>query len=390
MDIIAEHGHAAHWKYKENSLANEEDSWLGSIRKALESPDSRSYLEVNEAKTELYSNQIYIFTPQNDLIKLRSNSSVLDFAFAVHTNVGYHCTGAKVNGRIVPIRHTLINGDQVEILTSAQQKPKSDWLNLVKTSKARARIKRVLKQAEFKDSDEGKETLKRKFEQWRIKYDVTTIHRVVNFLNLKNALQLYQQVSDNKVDMTSLRDWLKEKPPAEYHKEKISPNRRIDSFQKTTLSQEDCLIIDDDLDKIDYHLSKCCNPIFGDDVFGFITVSSGTKIHRVNCPNAKQMIARYPYRIVKVQWTKEHGEDSHYTVNIRLTGMDDIGIVNEVSKVISSDLRVDMRAMNVQSDDGFFIGQITLVVSDRNHLNIILKKIKQVKGIINVQRSDDQ
>lgn len=390
MDQIAEHGHAAHWKYKENAQSKEEDGWLGSMRKALEAPDISGESDGKAAKTELYSDQIYIFTPQNDLIKLRSGSCILDFAFAVHTNVGYHCTGAKVNGRIVPIKHTLINGDQVEILTSAQQKPKSDWLNIVKTTKAKTRIKRVLKEAEFKDTEEGKETLKRKFEQWRIKYDVTTIHRLVNFLNVKNALELYQQVAENKVDLAAVRDWLKEKDPAEYLKEKVSQDKKIDNFIKSTVRQEDCLIIDDALDRVDYKLAKCCNPIFGDEVFGFVTVTEGTKIHRINCPNAKQMVNRYPYRVVKVQWTEDHGDGAYYTVNIRISGMDDIGIINEVSRVISSDLRVNMRAMKVQSDDGFFQGQITLVVSDRNHLNAIIKKIQQVKGILSVQRSDDQ
>jgi len=393
MNEIAEHGHAAHWKYKEDGSVNQngqEDMWLGSIRTALESPELLEKPDGTDSKTELYSKQIYIFTPQNDLIKLRTGSCILDFAFAIHTNVGYHCTGAKVNGRIVPIKYTLVNGDQVEILTSTQQKPKSDWLNLVKTSKARARIKMVLKQAEFKNSDEGKETLKRKFEQWRIKYDVTTIHRLVNYLNLKNALELYQQVAEGKLDLTAVRDWLKEKDPAEYLKEKTVQDKRIESFVKSSVNQEDCLIINDNLSRVDYKLAKCCNPIFGDEVFGFITVGDGTKIHRVNCPNAKQMISRYPYRIVKVKWTEDHAYDAHYTVNVRLTGMDDIGIINEVSKVISSDLKVNMRAMKIQSDDGFFSGMISLAVSDRNHLNTILKKISQVKGIMTVQRSDDK
>lgn len=393
MNEIAEHGHAAHWKYKEKSQANNsnhKDVWLGSIRTALETLEISDEVDNPDAKTELYSDRIYIFTPQNDLIKLKTGSCILDFAFAIHTNVGYHCTGAKVNGRIVPIKYTLINGDQVEILTSSQQKPKSDWLNLVKTSKAKTRIKMVLKQAEFKNSDEGKETLKRKFEQWRIKYDVTTIHRLVNFLNLKNALEMYQHVADNKVDLTAVRDWLKEKDPAGYLKEKSVHDKRIESFIKSSVRRDDCLIINDTLDRIEYQLSKCCNPIFGDEVFGFITVGGGTKIHRINCPNAKQMISRYPYRVVKVQWTEDHEDDAYYTVNIRLSGIDDIGIINEVSKVISSDLRVNMRAMKIESEDGFFAGQITLAVSDRNHLNTIIKKIKQVKGILTVQRSDDQ
>ena len=389
MDEVAEMGHAAHWKYKENKESDRSDDWLGRIRNALLTPDQSDEFGDTKAKTELYSNQIYIFTPKNDLIKIKASATVLDFAFAIHTKVGYHCTGAKVNGRIVPIKHELINGDLIEILTSAQQKPKVAWLKIVKTSKAKSRIKRVLKEAEFENADVGKDTLKRKFEQWKVKYDVSTIHRLVNYLKFNDALQLYQAIYDGKVDLQNVKDFLKDKTPAEIIKEKIIPGKNIENFAKSTIKQEDCLIIDELFDRIDFKLSKCCNPIFGDEVFGFITVMEGTKIHRVNCPNAKQMIKRYPYRVVKVRWTEQHGDDSQYTVNTTVTGIDDIGILNEISKVISSDLRVNMRAMNITTSDGFFSGKITLVVADKNHLETVMVKVRQVKGVLNVQRSDE-
>ena len=388
MDEVAEVGHAAHWRYKESKEGGGANDWLGRLRQSLET-DLEEKAASPDSKKELYSDQIYVFTPQGDLIKLRSGSVILDFAFAVHTNVGLHCTGAKVNGKIVPIRHELVNGDQVEILTAAQQKPKTDWLNIVKTSKARARIKRVLKEAEYQNSEEGKETLKRKFEQWRIKYDVTTIHKLVSRFGMKNALELYQRVAENRVDLAEMRDYLKDKDPAEYIKEKPTGDKSIENFKKTILQSEDYLIIDDSLDNVDYSMAKCCNPIFGDEVFGFVRVAEGTSIHRQDCPNAEEMIRRYPYRILKVRWTEKHGDTAHYTVNIRISGVDDIGIVNEISKVISSDLKVNMRGMNVSSSDGFFTGQLTLVVLDKKHLDTIIRRLLKVKGVLSVKRSDE-
>ena len=388
MDQVAEMGQAAHWMYKENKEGQEGLDWLERLRLALTAPEEAEEISFSEAKNELYSDQIYIFTPQNDLIKLKSGSTVLDFAFAVHTKVGYHCTGAKVNGRICPIKHILTNGDQVEILTSPQQKPKTDWLNIVKSSKARGRIKRVLKEADYDKSEEGKDTLRRKFEQWKIKYDVTTVHRLVNHLKMKDALDLYQAMAENKVDLQAMRDFLKEKDPAGYLREKPVAERSIENFVKNAITSDDCLIIDEHLDNVDYKLAKCCNPIFGDEVFGFVTVKEGTKIHRINCPNARQLIQRYPYRVLKVRWTDHHADTSQFTVNITITGIDDIGILNEISKVISGDLRVNMRAMNVETKDGFFYGKITLIVNDKHHLGVVITKVKQVKGVLNVQRSD--
>ncbi|MFA5815044.1 MAG: RelA/SpoT family protein [Bacteroidales bacterium] len=389
MDAYAEKGHAAHWRYKENKGDAEGVEWLSQIRDALETSEDSGSTGESKAKTELYSDQIYIFTPKGDLLKLTAGSTVLDFAFAVHSDVGYHCTGARVNGQMVPIRHKLVNGDQVEVTVSQQQKPKTDWLNWVFTSKAKARIKRFLKQADYQDADLGKEMLTRKLSQWRIKYDMSTIQRIVNWLNLKDALELYQQLSENKIDLASIREYLKDKAPAELLKEKLSTIKTVDSFVKTTSQTQDYLIIDDTLGNVDYKLAKCCNPIFGDGVYGFVTVKEGTKIHRVNCPNAHQMIERYPYRIVKVRWTDSHGAAGGFTVNVLITGKDNIMVVNEISRLISSDLKVSMRSMNLVSKDGQFEGMYTLIVQDRPHLETIMNRIKRTKGVLSVRRSNE-
>lgn len=389
MDAIAEKGHAAHWRYKDNNGDPEGVEWLSRIRSALETSSDSGVTPESTAKTELYSDQIYIFTPKGDLLKLTAGSTVLDFAFAVHSQVGYHCTGARVNGQMVPIRHKLVNGDQVEVTISQQQKPKSDWLNWVFTSKARARIKRFLKQADYQDADIGKEILTRKLSQWRIKYEMSTIQRIVNWLNLKDALELYQQLSDSKIDLASIREFLKDKAPAEILKEKITTIKTVDSFVKTTSQTQDYLVIDDTLGNVDYKLAKCCNPIFGDEVYGFVTVHEGTKIHRVSCPNAKQMIERFPYRVVKVRWTDSHGAAGGFTVNVQITGKDNILVVNEISRLIASDLKVSMRSMNLVSKDGQFEGTYTLIVQDRVHLESVMNRIKRTKGVLSVRRSDE-
>ncbi len=389
MDAIAEKGHAAHWLYKEKKSDTEGVEWLSEIRDALATSVEPEVAEESKAKTELYSDQIYIFTPKGDLLKLSAGATVLDFAFAVHSDVGYHCTGARVNGQMVPIRHKLVNGDLVEVTTSTNQKPKTDWLTWVHSSKAKARIKRFLKQADYADADQGKEMLIRKLNQWRVKVDVSTIQRIVKWLNLKDALELYQQLSENKIDLSSIREYLKDKAPAELIKEKLSTIKTVDSFVKTTTQSQDYLVIDDTLGNVDYKLAKCCNPIFGDEVYGFVTVKEGTKIHRVNCPNARQMIERFPYRIVKVRWTESHGSAQGFTVNIQITGKDNIMVVNEISRLIATDLKVSMRSMNLASKDGQFEGTYTLIVQDRSHLETVINRLKKTKGVLSVRRTDE-
>jgi len=389
MDTIAEKGHAAHWRYKENRGSSESAEWLTEIRDALEAQETEADDLYSTVKHELYTDQIYIFTPGGDLLKLSEGATVLDFAFAVHSDVGYHCTGAKVNGVMVPFRQKLVNGDLVEVLTSQQQQPKSDWLNLVHSSKARTKIKRFLKEADYQDTDIGKEMLNRKLQQWRIKCDVSTIQRIVSWLNLKDALELYQQMADNRIDLAALREYLREKAPAELLREKLTSVKPVEGVIKTSSGQRDYLVIDDKLHHVDYRLAKCCNPIFGDEVFGFVTVREGTKVHRINCPNARQMIERYPYRIVKVRWTDTHDSTSAFTVNILVNGQDDMAVVNEISRLISSDLKVSMRAMNIIPKDGMFEGTYTLIVQDRPHLETIMNRIRRTKGVFSVRRSDD-
>jgi GTP pyrophosphokinase len=354
----------------------------------LESRDITASGVDYHSKQELYTHQIFIFTPKGDLLKLSVGATVLDFAFAVHSDVGFHCTGARVNGVMVPIRHKLTNGDLVEVLTSQQQKPKTDWLNMVTSPKAKAKIKRYLKEAEYQDTDIGKEMLKRKLEQWRIKFDVSTIQRIVNWLNLKDALELYQQIADDRIDLAAIREYLRDKAPAELLKEKLGMAKSVESFVKTTSRTQDYLVIDDKLNNVDYRLAKCCNPIFGDEVFGFVTVKDGTKVHRVNCPNAPQMIERYPYRILKVRWSEHHATEAAFTVNVIITGQDDMSVVNEISRLISSDLKISMRSMNITPKEGLFEGTYTLIVQDRPHLDTIMNRIRRSKGVISVRRSD--
>ncbi|MDD4645982.1 MAG: RelA/SpoT family protein [Bacteroidales bacterium] len=390
MDVIAEKGHAAHWRYKENNGDTEGAEWLSEIRDALETIREPEKVVESKAKNELYSDQIYIFTPKGDLLKLKAGSTVLDFAFAVHSDVGYHCTGAKVNNQMVPIRQKLVNGDQVEVTVSQQQKPKIDWLNWVSSSIAKSRIKRFLNEANYQDADIGKEILARKLSQWKIKPDVSTLQRIVNWLNLKDALELYQQISESKIELASIRDFLKDKAPSEILKDKIVSPKTVDGLVKVTSQSQDYLVIDDSLGNVDYKLSKCCNPIFGDEVFGFVTVHEGTKIHRVSCSNARQMIERYPYRVVKVRWTDSHGATAGFTINLQITGKDNIAVVNEISKIIASDLKVSMRSMNLVSKDGQFEGTYTLIVQVRPHLETIMNRIRRTKGVLSIRRSDEQ
>ncbi|MFH0762131.1 MAG: RelA/SpoT family protein [Bacteroidota bacterium] len=389
MDEIAEKGHAAHWRYKENSGETESSEWLAEIRDALETQDITANEVDYHSKQELYTHQIFIFTPKGDLLKLTVGSTVLDFAFAVHSEVGFHCTGARVNGVMVPIRYKLMNGDLVEVMTSQQQKPKTDWLNMVTSPKARAKIKRYLKEAEYQDTDIGKEMLKRKLGQWRIKFDVSTIQRIVNWLNLKDALELYQQIADDRIDLAAIREYLRDKAPAELLKEKLTAVKSVEGFVKTSSRQQDYLVIDDKLNNVDYRLAKCCNPIFGDEVFGFVTVKDGTKVHRINCPNAPQMIERYPYRVVKVRWSEHHATEASFTVNVVITGRDDMSVVNEISRLISSDLKISMRSMNITPKEGLFEGTYTLIVQDRPHLETIMNRIRRTKGVLSVRRSDE-
>jgi GTP pyrophosphokinase len=391
MDEVAEKGLAAHWKYKGIKSEDGMDEWLKHIRGILENPELNAVDFMDDFKLDLYDDEVFVFTPNGDLQKLKQGATVLDFAFNIHSRLGCKCVGAKVNGKNVQIRHVLNNGDQVEVLTGANQKPKQEWLNIVVTSKAKTKIKQALKEVEHKDAEQGREILLRRLKNWKVEYDEADITRITKKLNFKAVSDFYQAIALEKLEMLEIRDAIL----AEHEKTEISPevqeSRSANNFvqetempQTTSGKKEDVLIIDQNLKGIEYKLSKCCNPIYGDEVFGFVASSGGIKIHRMDCPNAPQMIQRFGYRIVKARWSGKSG--SQYPISLRVVGRDDIGIVTNITSLIAKESKISMRSISVDSVDGVFQGHITVLVSDLGLLQSLIKKIKTVKGVTQVER----
>lgn len=390
MDEIAEKGHAAHWKYKEGENAVGSTGWLANVRNALENPNI-SDLEDSSSRIELYSNEIFIFTPAGDLRKISAGATILDFAYELHTNIGSSCTGGKVNGKIVPIKHSLSNGDQVEILTSKTQTPKRDWLHFVKTSKAKSRIKKYLKESEFKNAEEGKDIIMRKLNQIKVKFGDDSVFKMVKHYKLKDSLDLYLKAVEEKIDFSELKVLFSpDKNEDEKKPNQIDVKDFTTKVHKRINSGENFLIIDDNVDNIDFRLAKCCKPIKGDDIFGFLTASGGLTLHRVSCPNAPDLLSRYPYRVVKTKWTASNNTDSKFLVGIKVIGVDEIGIISTITSVISRDLQVKMRNINVISNDDTFEGEITLYIEDNQHLDALLKKLRGIKGVYSAERYTTQ
>jgi len=388
MNEIAEKGLAAHWKYKGIKGQAGVDEWLGMVREAMnqnESDDSANLID--ELKLSQFSKEIFVFTPNGDLKKFPENATVLDFAYDIHTEVGSSCIGAKINGKIVPIRHNLHNGDKVEIMRAKSQKAKVDWLNFVHTSKAKGKIKQALKDAKLKEAENGKEILKRRFKNWKIDYDDSNIRKVIQHFNYNDSIDLHFDIATEKIDLLNIKELLAPKTD-DVKENKAVPieEKSVDKLVKNTIQQsDDFLVIDENITNIDYKLSKCCTPILGDSIFGFVTREAGISIHRMNCPNAHQLLSKYGYRVVKAQWTKAD-EDTRFAVTILITGLDDIGIVSNISDVISKDLQVNMRSLSINSNDGMFEGRITLFVKDTQHLEALNRKLKKIKGISSVRR----
>ena len=386
MDEIAEKGLAAHWKYKSGKEEQGLNEWLDKVREILENPEPAAAEVIDDFKDGLYNKEIFVFTPKGDLKKFPAGATILDFAFEVHTDVGMACVGAKVNGKNVPIRHVMNNGDKVEIITSKSQKPKQDWLQFVITSKAKSKIRQALLEQRLAQVEAGKEILKRRFRNWKIEFEDQNINRVLKHYKLKTAADLYYQVATEKIDAVEIKELLtkKEKQAESKQSERIE-EELVEKLTSTGLKHEDYLVIDDRLKKIAHRLAKCCNPIYGDEIFGFVTVSEGISIHRVNCPNAAQLISKYGYRVVKAQWA-ETGKQIYLPASIRITGIDEIGILSRISEVISNDLKVNIRSVSVESNEGLFEGSITLFVKDTGHLDILIRKISKIKGILSVSR----
>jgi GTP diphosphokinase / guanosine-3',5'-bis(diphosphate) 3'-diphosphatase len=389
MNEIAEKGLAAHWKYKGIKGQAGIDQWIERVRETLENPEMDASNLIEDLKISQFSKEIFVFTPNGDLKKFPENATVLDFAYDIHSEVGASCVGAKVNNKNVPIRYHLQNGDKVEILRSKNQKPKMDWLNVVVTSKAKGKIKQALKEVKLKEAEHGKEILKRRFRNWKVTFNDTSIRRVIQHFKYRDATDLYFDVATEKVELLQIKELLSsgEKPP------ESKPDKIEEEFVErlvTAASREsgDFLVIDEKLANVEYKLAPCCNPIQGDAIFGFVTIGSGISIHRTNCPNAQQLLSRYGYRVVKARWNNSD-KGAFYPVKLIITGMDELGIVSNISDVISKDLQVNMRSISIESNDGMFEGSITLFVKDTQHLEALVRKLKKVKGILNIKRIEN-
>jgi GTP pyrophosphokinase len=381
MNEIAEKGFAAHWKYKESSHESALDEWLSRIREMLENPDNNALDFVDDFKLNLFADEIFVFTPKGELKTLPVHSTALDFAYEIHSDIGSHCIGAKINHRLVPISHKLNSGDQVEILTSEKQKPKEDWLSFVITAKAKGRIKSALKEEKKVLADQGKEIFDRKIRHLKINETEINLNDILLYYKLPNAMEFYYRIAMDAIDLKQLREAIN------YKDQRVRSQRTEPSLEemvRTIRGSSDMLVIGENLNKIDYKLSPCCNPIPGDDVFGFITINDGIKIHRVNCPNAMQLMSNYAYRIVKAKWTGQ--EQLSFLAGIRITGMDDVGVVNNITKIISSELKVNMRSISIDSNEGLFEGTIMLFVHDTEHLTKLMKKLSSLSGILSVTR----
>jgi len=391
MDEIAERGLAAHWKYKGIKSENGLDEMLTRIREILESQDTSSTSLMDDFKMNLYEHEIYVFTPKGELYKLPKGATVLDFAYSIHSNLGNKCVGAKVDGRNVPIRYELKSGDQVEIQTGANQMPKQDWINFVVTSKARNKIRQTLKEAALKQAEFGKDNLRRRMKNRKIEYDESILMRVIKKLKFKTVTDFFAEVGYERLDINQVIDlYLEferaEKAVNEPTESRSAENYVVEASVETKKGKEDVLLIDQQLKGIDYKLAKCCNPIYGDEVFGFVSTLGGIKIHKMDCPNAPQMIERFGYRMVNAKWAGK-AEGSSYPTTLQVIGNDDIGIVTNITSMIAKESGVNLRSIVIDSNDGLFQGHLTVMVSDNHQLNVLIKKIKTVKGVKQVVRT---
>ena len=388
IDTIAEHGLAAHWRYKGVKSEKGLDNLLASIRDTLEHI-AEDDVSDTKFKMELYKDDIFVFTPKGDLFHLPKGATILDFAFCIHTGVGSKCTGALVNGRNVPFKHVLNNGDQVEIVTSNSQSPKPAWLKIVKTSRARAKIRQALKDIGARQAALARETLERKFKNHKVDFDEREIDRLIRKMGFKRLTDFYQQVADGYIDVSEVLQRYKEMLAGD-----DAPSETVHSAQDFTLNNEpermgsgDILVIENNLKGVDYKFAKCCTPIFGDEIFGFVTISNGISIHRKDCSNARELRERYPWRVIDARWSDRDANGKRlYAVNLRIVGHDDIGIVTNITSVISQEKDVILRSINIDSHDSLFSGTLTLLVDEFSHLNKIIRKIEGVKGVKQVSR----
>lgn len=387
MDEIAEHGLAAHWRYKGIKAEGGMDDWLARIRAALEAGDDLQMMD--QFKLELYEDEVFVFTPKGDLLKFPKGATILDFAYHIHSKIGSSCVGGKINGKAVSFRTELHSGDTVEVLTSSTQKPKQEWLQIVKSARAKAKIRLALKETQVNAGLYAKEMLERRFKNKKIEMDESTMAHLLKKLGVKEASDFYKQIADGKVDLNEVIEKYQE---VYAHDHDLVPAKKGESAEGYTyenqednsIRNDDVLVIDRNLKGIDFALANCCRPIYGDPVFGFVTISGGIKIHRTDCPNAPELKRRFGYRVVKARWSGKGG--SQYSITLHIIGNDDIGIVNNITNVISKEEKVNVRSINIDSHDGLFSGNLVVQVEDTTKLNTLIKKLKTIKGVKQVER----
>lgn len=388
MDEIAEHGLAAHWRYKGIKSEGGIDGWLANIRSALESKDDLQLMD--QFKLDLYEDEVYVFTPKGDLLKFPKGATILDFAYHIHSNIGNTCIGGKVNGKAVSFRTPMKSGDTIEILTQSNQKPKDEWVKIVQTSRAKAKIRLALKETQRKEGLYAKEILERRFKNKKVDLEESLIAQVIKKMGYKENSDFYKDIAEEKLDPNTVIDRYIE---LQEHKEKTGdgvPAVSAEKFEfenpneEVLKQKEDVLTIDQDLKGIDYKLAKCCHPIYGDSIFGFVTVNGGITIHRTDCPNAPELRSRFGYRIVKAKWSGKGS--SQYAISLRIVGNDDIGIVSNITNIISKEDKLTMRSIRIDSNDGLFSGNIVVQLDDTSKLNALIKKLSAIKGVKQVTR----
>jgi len=388
MDEVAEKGLAAHWKYKGDHASSDMGKWLANVREILENPSINIVDFIDEFRTNVYKNELFVFTPKGELKRLPAGATLLDFAYEIHSQVGDHCIGGIANGKKVTLHHKLKNGEQISIHTSKNQTPKLDWLTFAITAKAKNRIKTSLNEEKKRMADNGKEMLERKLKNWKIEYNDEIIRTLLKHYHIKLAQDLYYDIFTEKIDPLEIKGILVKKEDPDSVRQKLEEELNSDQLKEVAFSgDDDCLIIDNNLKNINYKLSPCCNPIFGDPIFGFVTINDGIKIHRKSCPNAKQMQERFPYRIVPAKWRKTENRSS-FQATIMLSGTNAMGIVEQISHVIEKDVGIQMRSFNIDNEQDGFEGKLRVFVNDVEHLTFLMKKLKSIKGLTNVSRAD--
>jgi len=389
MDDHAEKGSAAHWRYKETAYGKDVGSWMEDVRDLIDNVGTQQLDLGASAKVHNDSGKIYVFTPNGDLRELRKGATVLDFAFDIHSSIGCGCTGGKINGKVVPIRHELQNGDKVEIITSKKQKPNSDWLKYVVTSKAKNRINRALREEKFSEAENGRDILVRKFKNWKLELNDHAYNRILKRYGIKKPVDLHFNIATGKINVLEIKEIFTgvEEIDEKTERSNLPPEVTEQLIESQSEKDHGYILIEAGVSNLNYSLAKCCNPIAGDTIFGFVTVNSGIKIHRNDCPNAALLKEKYPYRMMKAKW-KENRTMQFFVSNLRIVGNDRIGLVSDVTKVISNDLKVNIKDLSFAAKGGAFEGMVKVQVRDVDHLGFLKQKLLKIKGITKVVRFD--